>query len=202
MTVKGYSLREQKKARTREKLASVAQKAFLSRGFNNVTLDEIAERADVHKRTLLRYFETKVELALCVYYDSLREFKLRLETRESDVTPIMVWEAHVVEKARTIMVSQNIKLRQMIYGDDLLEAAMLSIQSEYQAVLGRAILDEASPGSGSIARAHVMAAALIGANFSIARATILAKDFENLENRVLEVVKCVKEAFHDYSVEK
>ncbi len=160
-----------------------------------MTLDEIAESAEVHKRTLLRYFPTKTDLVLCRYYDSLREFKLRVESRDAGVSAIDVWKDHVVERARQISTPEQIRLREMIYTDEALESALLSIQAEYQATLTRALLDEGSPGSGNIVRAHVIAASLIGANFAIARSTIMAKDTEIVEKRVLEVVEFVVATF-------
>jgi len=190
------SRREIKKAKARLLIEEIALRAFLSRGFNNVTLDEIAEAAEVHKRTLLRYFPTKTDLVLCRYYDSLREFKLRIESREAGVSAVGVWKNHVVDKARQITTPEQIRLREMIYTDEALQSALLSIQAEYQATLTRELLDEGSSGSGNIVRAHVIAAALVGANFSIARSTILAKDTGIVEKRVLEVVDFIVASFN------
>ncbi|MFD8547589.1 TetR/AcrR family transcriptional regulator [Streptomyces sp. NPDC059649] len=57
-------LRERKKERTRQRIAAVAWQLFAERGFEAVTVNEIAEAAEVAKATLFAYFPTKESLAL------------------------------------------------------------------------------------------------------------------------------------------
>jgi AcrR family transcriptional regulator len=52
-------LREQHKARTRERLATTALSLFEQRGFDEVTVEEVAEAAMVSTRTFYRYFGSK-----------------------------------------------------------------------------------------------------------------------------------------------
>lgn len=56
------SLRERKKLRTRHRLLTVATDLFLERGFDQVSVAEIAEAADVSKMTVFNYFGTKEDL--------------------------------------------------------------------------------------------------------------------------------------------
>ncbi|UZJ30166.1 TetR/AcrR family transcriptional regulator [Streptomyces endophytica] len=57
-------LRERKKEQTRQRIAAVAWRLFAERGFEAVTVNEIAEAAEVAKATLFAYFPTKESLAL------------------------------------------------------------------------------------------------------------------------------------------
>jgi AcrR family transcriptional regulator len=57
-------LRERKKEQTRRRIAGVASKLFAERGFDAVTVNEIAEAAEIAKATLFTYFPTKESLAL------------------------------------------------------------------------------------------------------------------------------------------
>ena len=57
-------LRERKKEQTRQRIAAVALRLFVERGFDAVTVNEIAEAAEVAKATLFAYFPTKESLVL------------------------------------------------------------------------------------------------------------------------------------------
>src|SRR5262245_1524278 len=56
------SMRERKKAQTRQRIADVATDMFIKRGFDNVTISEIAEAADVSKVTVFNYFPRKEDI--------------------------------------------------------------------------------------------------------------------------------------------
>ncbi|WP_212911054.1 TetR family transcriptional regulator [Streptomyces sp. TS71-3] len=57
-------LRERKKEQTRRRIAAVARRLFAERGFDAVTVNEIADAAEIAKATLFSYFPTKESLAL------------------------------------------------------------------------------------------------------------------------------------------
>lgn len=57
-------LRERKKDQTRQRIAEAALRLFAARGFEAVTVTEIAEAAEVAKATLFAYFPTKESLVL------------------------------------------------------------------------------------------------------------------------------------------
>jgi AcrR family transcriptional regulator len=56
------ALREQKKAQTRQHIADVATAMFIERGFDNVTIAEIAEASNVSKVTVFNYFARKEDI--------------------------------------------------------------------------------------------------------------------------------------------
>lgn len=58
-------LRERKKARTRALVAETAMGLFAARGFDAVTVAEVAEAAEVSVTTVFNYFPTKEDL----FYD-------------------------------------------------------------------------------------------------------------------------------------
>lgn len=81
--------REAKKRETRERISDVATKLFFERGFDAVTLDEIAVAAKVAKMTVFNYFPRKEDLMLD-RQDDLRLvfFRDAIRTRPKGKTPI------------------------------------------------------------------------------------------------------------------
>lgn len=57
-------LRELKKSQTRQLIADTARELFVARGFEAVTIDDVAQTAQVSKKTIFNHFSTKEDLAL------------------------------------------------------------------------------------------------------------------------------------------
>ncbi|MBO8191972.1 TetR/AcrR family transcriptional regulator [Streptomyces oryzae] len=57
-------LRERKKRQTRQRIHEVAMGLFVERGFDKVTIAEVAAAAEVSVNTLYNYFEAKEDLVL------------------------------------------------------------------------------------------------------------------------------------------
>ncbi|GIH73662.1 TetR/AcrR family transcriptional regulator [Planobispora longispora] len=60
----GEGLRERKKRETRLRISDIATGMFVARGFDNVTVAEVARAADVSVNTVFNYFATKEDLLL------------------------------------------------------------------------------------------------------------------------------------------
>ncbi|MFE6893397.1 TetR/AcrR family transcriptional regulator [Streptomyces sp. NPDC057694] len=69
MTTPPPSLRELKKQRTRETLSETAVRLFMERGYDQVSVAEVAAAAEVSKPTLFRYFAAKEDLVLHRFAD-------------------------------------------------------------------------------------------------------------------------------------
>jgi AcrR family transcriptional regulator len=77
------SLRERKKAATRRQLMNVALRLFDERGFDNTTVEEIAEAAEVGPRTFFRYFGTKVDVLFADHDERVELLRETLAARPS-----------------------------------------------------------------------------------------------------------------------
>jgi AcrR family transcriptional regulator len=67
-------LRERKKEQTRRLIAEIARRRFAERGFEAVTVAEIAREAEVSEKTVFNYFPTKEDLV----YWQLESFEQEL----------------------------------------------------------------------------------------------------------------------------
>lgn len=61
--------RERKKQETRRRIYSAAFELFLDKGFEETTVEEIAERADVGKGTVFNYFPHKTSFLAAIFED-------------------------------------------------------------------------------------------------------------------------------------
>ncbi|MFC5664295.1 TetR/AcrR family transcriptional regulator [Kitasatospora misakiensis] len=87
-------LRTLKKQRTRQTIADTAIALFLDRGFEQVSVAEIAAAAEVSKPTLFRYFASKEELVLHRFADHLGEAGRVVRDRAAGLTPLEALERH------------------------------------------------------------------------------------------------------------
>jgi AcrR family transcriptional regulator len=69
-------LRARKKARTRDLIAETARRLFEERGFDAVTVAEVAREAQVAEKTVFNYFPAKEDL----FYSRLEQFEEELLT--------------------------------------------------------------------------------------------------------------------------
>jgi len=67
-------LRERKKQQTRQLIAETAHRLFVERGFEAVTVAEVARAADVSEGTVFNYFPTKEDL----FYGQMETFEATL----------------------------------------------------------------------------------------------------------------------------
>src|SRR5215472_7050937 len=76
-------LRERKKLRTRESIRDTAVRLFLARGFDRVTIAEVAREADVSEATVFNHFPTKEDLV----YGQMEAFEQELLEAVRDRPP-------------------------------------------------------------------------------------------------------------------
>src|SRR3954468_5326405 len=89
-------LRERKKRQTREAIADAAMRLFHARGFDAVTVAEVARAADVSEKTVFNHFPTKEDL---VFEHTVEHVQARIEAirlRPPGVPLIRVFEAEAM----------------------------------------------------------------------------------------------------------
>ncbi|WP_395361832.1 TetR/AcrR family transcriptional regulator [Streptomyces sp. YH02] len=91
-------LRERKKERTRQALSDAAVALFLERGFDAVSVAEVAAAAEVSKPTLFRYFPAKEDLVLHRFADHEDESaRVVAAGRRAGTAPLDALSAHLLD---------------------------------------------------------------------------------------------------------
>jgi AcrR family transcriptional regulator len=108
-------LRERKKLQTREKIASVALQLFAANGYEQTTLAEIADAADVSKRTIFAYFDSKEDILFCDEPEHFERLKEKLEQRPPAATTFDTLREFVFSLDWD---DENAMLRKKIVGTD------------------------------------------------------------------------------------
>jgi AcrR family transcriptional regulator len=90
-------LRERKKQQTRDTIAQAALRLFAERGYDETTLADIAEAANVAPRTIFAYFESKEDILLCGERSFLDDLKRRLDERPAGRTTVDALRAFLSE---------------------------------------------------------------------------------------------------------
>ncbi|MFF7978833.1 TetR/AcrR family transcriptional regulator [Streptomyces sp. NPDC007901] len=84
----GESLRERKKRETRQRISNVATVMFRERGFEQVTVVEVARAAGVSAMTVFNYFPRKEDLFLDRIPEAVEAFAGAVRDRGPDESPL------------------------------------------------------------------------------------------------------------------
>jgi AcrR family transcriptional regulator len=88
-------LRERKRQRTHDAVSAAAIALFLERGFDRVSVADVAAAAEISKPTLFRYFPTKEDLVLHRFADHAGE--AARVVRSADGPALAALHAHFVD---------------------------------------------------------------------------------------------------------
>ncbi len=184
-------LRTLKKQRTRQTIADVAIALFLDRGFEQVSVAEIAAAAEVSKPTLFRYFASKEELVLHRFADHLGEAGRVVRDRPAGVTPLDALERHhlaglAAREPQTGLSDdpEVLAFLRLVYLTPGLSAQLRAYVEADEAALAEAL----DPARGILAR--LLAAQYIAVRQELARTTWLrlADDGQGIEEAERQAV--------------
>ncbi|WP_407560790.1 TetR/AcrR family transcriptional regulator [Streptomyces sp. 184] len=100
VTEAGLGLRERKKLRTRQAIRQAAYRLIGEQGYEQTTVEQIAEAAEVSPSTVFRYFATKEDIILTDEYDPVLEQAIL--DRPADEPPLVAVREAVVTSLRLL----------------------------------------------------------------------------------------------------
>jgi AcrR family transcriptional regulator len=101
-------LRERKKLATRVALHQAALQLVAERGLDNVSVDDIADRADVSPRTFFNYFSSKDDAVLGLDPDASARQVSAFHARPADETPVQALRAVAREQAEEMATETDV----------------------------------------------------------------------------------------------
>lgn len=137
-------LRESKKRETRQRISDVATAMFSKRGFEGVTVEEIADAANVSKMTVFNYFARKEDLVLDREAEVMAFLRGALADRPKGQSPIAALRGLVdslleqqhpfvsindltVSWWRVVTASPSLKARLREMGDEVVEGLAVEL---------------------------------------------------------------------------
>jgi AcrR family transcriptional regulator len=182
-------LRESKKKQTRRLILKAADELFRKKGFGAATLEEIAAKAGVHKLTVLRYFGSKDEIALAFRQVGLHNFKKGLLDPARSMSVLEYWRDFIGASASEVAKRGDVvRYTKLVESEPALMAASLSIQMQYEDLLASELSREAGQDPQCDLYARLLAAFLVGGNFTVIRMMMNNGTLDRYRSTALSVV--------------
>jgi AcrR family transcriptional regulator len=158
---------------TRARIAAAAFELFAAQGYDNTTVDAIAERAGIARRTFFRYFRSKDDV-IFPDHDNLLDEVRRYLAATGDVPPVdavcgavrLVFRGYVSDAAVSV---QRYRLTRSVV--PLRDREIASVR-RYERAFGKYLYDRYTESMGeseALLRADVIAAAVVAAHNAVLR---------------------------------
>jgi AcrR family transcriptional regulator len=157
-------LRERKKQRTREAIVDAALRLFEERGFDQTTIADIAEAADIAPRTFFGYFPSKEDVVFAEFPVIVDGLETRLVERSADETAIdaiRAWIANLIEEQGA--PDERERCRKRLIGEsEALAAHQRALMGRVDELLAEHIARDLGDRADEV-RPRMIASAVIGA---------------------------------------
>ena len=163
-------LRARKKERTRLDIVAAARRLFEERGFDAVTVAEVAAAAEVSDATVFNYFPTKEDL----FYAGMEEFEMQLldaiRHRSAGESALAAFKRFLLESSRRLARDEAAdtvrRAAEVISASRALQAREREITARYAASLAALLADEQGRAADDV-EAQVAAEALMAVHRSV-----------------------------------
>jgi AcrR family transcriptional regulator len=189
--------RRRKRLATRQKISDVATCLFIERGFDKVTVDEIAEAADVSRMTVFNHFARKEDMFFDLDDEAREDLMAGLQKRARGTSPIEAVRrfAHwaVAEKRSYVRFSEpgTEKFLDTIQASEALKARARAIRDELTDLLTAGLAKAANrrlPDPAASLAASLLVATWVVASLEAQRVFRKSRDIEKSNMAFLTIV--------------
>jgi AcrR family transcriptional regulator len=158
-------LRERKKQKTRDTIIKVALELFAEHGYEQTTIAEIADAAEVSPRTIFAYFPSKEDIVFCQLPEAHERLAQALRERPDGATALDALRDFI---AGSLSSDPNAVLRKRILASDkTLQRGERARSGPFEQLMLEAIAEDLNAGPDDL-RPHIAAAAAAAA-FTVVR---------------------------------
>jgi AcrR family transcriptional regulator len=146
-------LRQRKKRQTHEAIRATAMQLFGARGFDAVTVEEVAETAGVSKKTVFNYFPAKEDLVFRAGAERRAELVAAIRARPagaSFVAPFRDFTAAYLDRIERDPVEVTVAVPRLVMGSKALRDRLFVAWEQEAAILGPVIAEEAGEAPDAI----------------------------------------------------
>ena len=189
--------RTRKRLATRQRISDAATRLFVERGFDEVTVDEIAEAADVARMTVFNHFSRKEDMFFDLDEEGREDLLAALQNRDAGTSPIealRVFAHRAVAEQRPYLrffEEGSERFMETIRASEALKARARAIRDELTDMLHLALVQAADRHQPDAAAK--LAASLLVATWEVAfleahRIFQQSRDIERANTAFLEIV--------------
>ncbi|MEU1449787.1 TetR/AcrR family transcriptional regulator [Streptomyces mirabilis] len=159
--------RERNKQQKLDRITAAARELFAQHGVDEVTTQQIADKADIGTGTLFLYAKTKGELLLLVqnslYVEALEQGRAGAESSPEVLDAVLAIVRPIVECNRTQIDNGRTYLREMVFGDpkEPRHREALAIAAQTEEAIAAVLRRDERVGEGAAATlAHIVSAVM------------------------------------------
>ena len=182
-------LRERKKQRTREAIVDAALRLFDERGFEQTTIADIAEAADIAPRTFFGYFPSKEDVVFADFPEQVEALSRRLRERDEDETAIDALRAVIRDALEHADLTDERELcrKRVVKQSETLDAHRRALMGRMEDILAEAVARDFGNQPGDL-RPPMIASAAVAALSSLDRPGITDRDSPPTREEALAMI--------------
>lgn len=131
----GEGLRERKKRETHQRIAGTGLRLFLANGFDNTTLDVIAEEAGISRRAFFSYFKSKDDIVMFWQGAGWASICADLLGTSPDVPPLDAVRDVVVRHISSYTTEEMVAMDRLMRSSETLLARKQAFYAEQELAL-------------------------------------------------------------------